>query len=29
VRSPLLPLAAGADREIAEAMKSAGLNRVA
>jgi 4-hydroxy-tetrahydrodipicolinate synthase len=28
VRSPLLPLAEGADREIAEAMASAGLNRV-
>lgn len=28
VRSPLLPLAEGADKEIAEAMASAGLNRV-
>jgi 4-hydroxy-tetrahydrodipicolinate synthase len=28
VRSPLLPLAEGADKEIAEAMSSAGLNRV-
>ena len=28
VRSPLLPLAEGADKEIAEAMRSAGLNRV-
>ena len=28
VRSPLLPLAEGADKEIAEAMQSAGLNRV-
>ncbi len=29
VRSPLLPLAEGADKEIAEAMRSAGLGRVA
>jgi len=28
VRSPLLPLAEGADKEIAEAMRSAGLNSV-
>jgi len=28
VRSPLLPLAAGADAEIAEAMRSAGLGKV-
>jgi len=28
VRSPLLPLAPGAETEIAEAMASAGLNRV-
>ena len=29
VRSPLLPLAEGADKEIADAMRAAGLGRVA